>query len=88
MRNRPLQTIVIFSEILSRSSLANARTKALIDEITKISLLTLSVSSIDFFFLKLEKIVRKSIMAWKAFRPESTAFDPDHLTAVTRHGIN
>ena len=27
-------------------------------------------------------------MARKAFRPESTAFDPDRLTTVTRHRMN
>ena len=46
---------------------------------------------ICYFFLlrlwnitKAWKFVGKSIMAWKAFRPESIAFGPDHLTAVTR----
>ena len=75
----PAASKVEFSEIVPvRFSLANNQTKALLTgEITKMSLLTLLVTSMKSY--KSLKICRKSIMDRKAFRPESTAFDPDNI---------
>ena len=55
--NRPLQSIVIFPEILSGFSQANAQTKALTNGIIKMLLLTLSITSLENY--KSLKICRK-----------------------------
>ena len=63
---KPLQTIVIFPEILNRFSLANAQTKALTDEITKMHLLTFFVKSMENY--KSLKICRKIDYGLKSFQ--------------------
>ena len=75
--------IVTFSEIFRRFRLASDLTRALTDGTTRIYLLTLSVTSVEYY--KTLKVCRKIDYDLKSFQPESTAFGPDHLTAVTRH---
>ena len=65
----PLQAIVIFPEIFSRFSLANAQTEALTNGMTKMSLLTLFVTSMNNY--QSLKICQKIEAGIDSIRPRS-----------------